>query len=279
MSILASKFAVSYEQEPSRVIRGVVERPEEAGDEALPWLLLIHGFKGFMDWGFFPLLSQGLASAGFQVVRCNMSGSGVGADGMDFSDLDAFAKDTYGRQLEDIRRVRDLTLSGELGAIEPERSGLFGHSRGGGMGLIHAAECPYRAVVTWAAIGSADRFDAATKDLWRSQGYLDIPNARTQQTMRLLVDGLEELEADPDRFDIPAAARRVACPTLVVHGQDDETVDVQAAGELAGALPKGRKLILPGTGHTLGAVHPLREVNESLGQALAATTEHFLNHI
>ena len=131
MSTTQTPFEIAYEDEPTRMIRGIVERPDEAGEERLPWVLLMHGFKGFMDWGFFPLLSCGLASSGFQVVRFNQSGCGVGADGKDFSDLEAFAGDTYARQLEDTARVYELATSGELGAVHAQRAGLFGHSRGG----------------------------------------------------------------------------------------------------------------------------------------------------
>lgn len=277
MNVHSSRFEIEYEDEPGRAIRGVVERPADEIEQPLPWLLLIHGFKGFMDWGFFPLLSRGLASSGFCVVRCNLSGSGVGADGVDFSDLDAFAKDTYGRQLEDKARVYELVRSGELGAVDPDRCGFFGHSRGGGMGLVHAADHPYKAIVTWAAIDDADRFSAEAKRLWRAQGYLDIPNLRTGQTMRMDVGGLDDFEANIDRYNILAAAGRVEAPTLIVHGTADETVDVGAADRLVGALAKGRKKILEGAGHTLEATHPLTEVPAALGNALAATTEHFLD--
>ncbi|MFT7680402.1 MAG: pimeloyl-ACP methyl ester carboxylesterase [Planctomycetota bacterium] len=279
MSTTQTPFEITYEDEPTRVIRGSVERPDEAGDEPLPWVLLMHGFKGFMDWGFFPLLSCGLATAGFQVVRFNQSGSGVGADGKDFSDLEAFAKDTYGRQLEDMARVSELVSAGELGAVDAERAGLFGHSRGGGMGIVHAAEVPYCALVTWAAIDDADRFDEATKAQWREAGSITIKNARTKQDMRMDLGGLLDFEANVERYDILAAAARVEAPVQLIHGDADESVHVDAVNRLERAFPHARKTILKGASHTLGATHPLSEMPEALAQALAITTEHFLLHL
>ena len=279
MTTVQSPFEIVYEEEPQRVIRGQVERSQEAGDANLPWVLLVHGFKGFMDWGFFPLLSRGLAEAGFQVVRCNLSGSGVGADLVDFSDLDSFTKDSYGRQLEDMQRVADLAASGDLGPVEQERCGYFGHSRGGGMGLVHAAGREYRGIVTWSAIDDADRFDDEAKEVWRRQGYLGVPNLRTGQEMRMGLDGLLEFEADPARFDILGAAARVQAPTLVLHGTADQTVDPGAAGRIAAALPRGKSQLLDGAGHTLGATHPLQEVPPALAKALALTVDHFLAHV
>ena len=49
-----------------------------------PAVVVLHGFKGFKDWGMFPPLSQRLAQAGFTVVSPNLSGSGVD-DAGDFS--------------------------------------------------------------------------------------------------------------------------------------------------------------------------------------------------
>ena len=49
---------------------------------------------------------------------------------------------------------------------------LVGHSRGGGLALIHAAESgTCRGVVTWAAVATFDRFDEPTKELWRRDGF------------------------------------------------------------------------------------------------------------
>jgi dipeptidyl aminopeptidase/acylaminoacyl peptidase len=267
-------FEIAYDDEPTRVLRGVVERPAGAADEPLPWVLVLHGFKGFMDWGFFPLLSRGIAESGMVSVRFNTSGSGVGADFVDFSDLAAFEKDTYGRQLEDIERVRALVVSGALTTVDPGRAGLLGHSRGGGLGLLHAAEHAYAAIVTWAAIDDVQRFDAATLERWRADGHLDIPNLRTGQTMRLGLDCLHEYEADPARFDILAACARVQAPTLVVHGTKDESVPHDAAVRLRAALASATLLSMEGTGHTFGATHPLTEVSRPLERVLSHSLEH-----
>src|SRR5688500_243192 len=44
-----------------------------------PAVVVMHGFKGFKDWGMFPPLADRLAQAGFTAVSFNASGSGVDA--------------------------------------------------------------------------------------------------------------------------------------------------------------------------------------------------------
>ncbi len=59
--------------------------PAISGGEPAPGVLIVHGFKGFKDWGMFPLMAERLAEAGFAACRFNLSGSGIGEDGETFS--------------------------------------------------------------------------------------------------------------------------------------------------------------------------------------------------
>jgi pimeloyl-ACP methyl ester carboxylesterase len=144
------------------------------------------------------------------------------------------------------------------------------------MALLHAAHRgDYRAVVTWAALSNLDRWDDATKALWRRQGWFPIVNARTGQEFRLQIDLLEDFEAHADKLDVRAACRRLATDVLLVHGADDESVDSAAQAELAGLLRNVRCSTLSGTGHTFGANHPLTAVAPSLRCAVDETLDFF----
>jgi predicted alpha/beta-fold hydrolase len=46
-------------------------------DSPRPAIVVVHGFKGFKDWGMFPPLAERLARAGFATITFNVSGSGV----------------------------------------------------------------------------------------------------------------------------------------------------------------------------------------------------------
>jgi pimeloyl-ACP methyl ester carboxylesterase len=265
-------FELAWDDEPRRRVRGRAHLP--ALDGELPWVLVLHGFKGFMDWGFFPLLCDRLAAHGVAAVAFNASGSGIGPDGETFDEPDAFRTDTLSRQLEDVERVRDLALSGDLGPLSRARRGVFGHSRGGAVAIVHAAEDGgYRAVATWAALDDFDRWDAATKHVWRRVGVLPVLNARTGQELPMGVGLLEDFERNAARLDVRACAARLNASLLLVHGGADEAVSVASSRALHALAPHSELSIVAGQGHTLGATHPLTDPAPDLLHALESTAD------
>lgn len=238
-----------------------------------PAVLVLHGFKGFKDWGMFPPLSQRLAQAGFSVVSPNLSGSGVD-DGGDFSLPERFGHNTFSAELEDVRRVIDALMAGQLGVPTPSTLGLIGHSRGGGIAILQAARDPrVRALVTWAAISSVERWPAPQRSSWRAAGKTDIQNARTGQVLPLYTDVLDDIEQNASALDIEAAGRRIRIPWLLIHGTEDESVRFAEAERLkaASARPDTRLLPIEGGGHTFGAVHPWRATTPELATVFDAT--------
>jgi dienelactone hydrolase len=266
----------SFTREPRAgdVIRGDVRIPE--GRPPRSAIVVVHGFKGFKDWGFFPHTCDRLAAAGHAVVSFNMSHSGIGSSPLDFTELDQFGRNTLSLELDDVRAVVDEVLTGELLPRRPRSVAVLGHSRGGGQTVLAAAEDErIAAIATWAAVSHFDRWTDETKDEWRDAGRIWVMNARTGQQMPLDVGLLEDFEAHSDRLDIPAAAGRVSAPWLIVHGRNDLTVGVAEAHELAEAAQKGRLMLVDGAGHTFEARHPFEESTPQLDRALEATIAHF----
>ncbi len=274
-------FSLQHPEDPARVIRGRVDVPADASAEKrYPHVVVVHGFKGFMNWGFFPELGARLTAAGYAGVFFNTSSSGVGEDLESFTEVEAFERSTYSKDLEDIERVRAEVRAGAFEGVDSERAAILGHSRGGGEVLIHAAEAgDLKAVITWAAIPSAARFDEETIERWRETGVLEIANARTGQVFKIKLDGLHDYEANVERFDIPAATGRITAPALFVHGTADEAVEFESLEILSGARGEGAEtLCLEGAGHTFGIKHPMEETHpdfeEVWGRTRAFLDEH-----
>ncbi|HET7042666.1 MAG TPA: alpha/beta fold hydrolase, partial [Gemmatimonadales bacterium] len=247
-------------------------------DSPRPAVVLVHGFKGFRSWGFFPALAERLARAGFTVVTYNASGSGVDANG-DFVLPDRFGHNTYSAELADLRTVLAALVGGELGVVPPTAIGLFGHSRGGGIALLQAAHDPrIRALVSWASIGAVGRWSAETIADWKTRGRLDVMNARTHQVLPLYLDVLEEVEQQgQNRLDLEKAAALVEVPWLLLHGEEDESVPVSDSERLFAASGKRSTefKVVNGAGHTFGASHPLEGISEPLDLVMRATLDWF----
>jgi pimeloyl-ACP methyl ester carboxylesterase len=173
---------------------------------------------------------------------------------------DRFGRDTFSAELHDLRVVVDALARGELGLAPPSSIGVVGHSRGGGVAVLHAADDPrVRALVTWAAISSVERWSPHAAAEWRRTGTMEVVNARTGQRLPLATDILDDVERNAGgALDILAAAARLAVPWLIVHGSEDEAVSPLEAEALRAAspLPTTRLLAIEGAGHTFGAGHP-----------------------
>ena len=252
-------------------------------DSARPAVLVVHGFKGFKDWGMFPPLAERLAQAGFSVVSPNLSGSGVD-DAGEFSWPERFGHNTFSAELADMGVVIDALTAGTLGVSPPARIGLVGHSRGGGVGVLQAArDARIRALVTWAAISTVERWaDESERARWRAAGKLEVLNARTGQVLPLYTDTLDDVERHgAGALDIPHAATRVTGPWLIIHGSDDTSVPIAEGERLAGAAPAGtsRFLRVEGAGHTFGAVHPWRGSTPALDQVMKETVTWLSRHL
>lgn len=266
-----------------RTLHGLVDLPPEPGPR--PTVVVCHGFKGFMEWGFFPPLADLLADRGFTVVRFNFSGSGMRPGDELVTSPEAFRANTYGKEQEDLRAV--LEGLGETiapGRVDRARLGLFGHSRGGAAALLASADegsrSPVGALVTWAAIGRIDRLGPAELAQWREAGELPVVNARTGQRLALGPEALAEGENLPAHLDLGAAAARRSAPWLVVHGSEDETVPAAEARELARVAASPKELLLvAGGGHTFGAVHPFAGPTPQLIEAMNATQTWLRRHL
>jgi pimeloyl-ACP methyl ester carboxylesterase len=244
-------------------IRGDLEIPP--GAKAL--VVIVHGFKGFKEWGFFPWLGETLCDHRFAVCRFNMSRSGIAENAETFERLDLFAEDTYSGQIADLHKVVRYCQQ----RIDAPTF-LVGHSRGGGVSLLAAEGVENLCgIVTWSAISHTDRWDDATKSLWRRVGYLEVENTRTKQMMRMSPRMLDDIEAHRDRLDILKSVTQIEPPILIIHGARDESVPVEESAEIESYARDASRVIIANAGHTYNAIHPLVHVTRELSMAAALT--------
>lgn len=231
---------------------GILHRPSSPPRAAA---LLCHGMQSSKESEKLMMLGRQLAERGILALRFDFSCSGE-SEG-DRADV------TYSAEVEDLRAAWELVLK-----FAPKKIGLVGSSMGGTVALLFAAaEKNVAALATIAAPLHPERFtekfltpDQARE--WRERGFI------VYNEQRLNVSLLHDVE----RLDIMGAARAIACPTLVIHGDEDDTVPVAEGRELYGLLnaPK-RLLILNGANHRLG--------EPQLGQAVSAARDWLVEYL
>jgi len=233
-----------------------------------PPVVLLHGL-GATKLSWMPLLSP-LADR-FRVVVPDLPGHGESSK----------PKASYTPRFYAgvIRRLLD--------AIDEERAVLIGNSMGGRIAIEVAARAPARVaglvLLGPAAAGLPFPYYARLLRLVPKElGALPMPMRR-----RLVLRGIRQMFASPDRLPSNAyiagadefirvyrsgrarvallaairglmrdrpdhfwdAARQVAAPTLIVHGDRDRLVPLRMSEVLASTLPQAELVRLPGVGH------------------------------
>ncbi|AMR28891.1 dienelactone hydrolase [Hymenobacter psoromatis] len=229
-----------------------------------PIVVFVHGFKGFKDWGHFGLLAEFFANKGFVFVKLNLSHNGVVVGGTgDLEDLEAFGKNNFSLELDDLGQLLDAlhtpgTTPLPAAQLDLRRLGLVGHSRGGALVLLKAAEdSRVAAVATWAAVADLHpRWPAEVVEKWQRDGVLYVPNMRTGQQLPMYYQIAENFFQNRARLDLPALMPGLRQPVLLIHGDQDETVPLAALHQLHAGQPAAEVLVVPGAGHMFGGAHP-----------------------
>ena len=262
----------------NELIRGDLRHREDAKNA--PVVIICHGFKGFKDWGFFPILAERLADSGYIALTFNFSRNGVGADSQNFTELEKFTKNTYTHELDDLKFIVDSITSGNLGQrlIDKEKIGLLGHSRGGGIAILHAAnDDRIQTLVTWSAISTVERYTVQQIESWEKDGFLEFENKRTKQIMRIDIDLIKDIKKNKKKLNILNAASKIEIPILIIHGENDEAVPKVESQDIYDKLETSSKdlIIIEGGTHTYSISHPMESISNQFETVLDLTENWF----
>ena len=251
-----------------------------------PLLIFCHGYKGFKDWGAWNLLSQTFSDTGVAVVKFNFSHNGGTIEQpIDFPDLEAFGNNNYTIELEDLNQVLNWVESNyaKHPYIDISNIILVGHSRGGGIVTIKAAEDPrIKKLVSLAGVSDfKSRFPKGLDlEAWESDGVRFIMNGRTKQQMPHYYQFYENFIANETRLTIQVAAESLKLPHLIIHGDADTSVDVKEALALHTWHSESQLVLLKGANHVFGSSHPwtFNELPLYL-QQIRSRISHFINNL
>lgn len=248
-----------------------------------PVVIYVHGFNGFKDWGNFDMIASRFATAGYVLVKFNFSHNGTTPDRPeDFVNLEAFGNNNYTRELYDLTQVVNWVCDSTnpyQTEIDCHRVCLIGHSMGGGISILQAAEdSRINRLITWAGISEcktpwggwpADRIQE-----WKQTGVQYYHNGRTKQKMPMYYQLHEDYLQNKDRLNIQKAIQSLDIPILICHGSFDGSVPVETAYELQRWQPAAKILIVE-SDHVFGRKHPWTsdDLPPAMAEVIAATLE------
>ncbi|MFL5971318.1 MAG: alpha/beta fold hydrolase [Gaiellaceae bacterium] len=213
-----------------------------------------------LDWDFPEKVSLIERLSSFcRLVRFDKRGTGLSDRPLNVATLDD--------RIDDIRAVMD--------AVGSERAVLFGFSEGASMALLFAATYPQRtrSLLAWGAMArwvqaddypwgmtreESQRLVADCRENWPSLWY-DRPGSRDPSDDRELIDfwvrygqaaaspaAAAALEQMNQQIDVRDILPTIRVPTLVMNRSGDPVAHVDAARQLANAIPGARFVEFPG---------------------------------
>ena len=253
-----------------------------AGHTSCPILLIIHGFRGSKNWGFFPTIAEEFAQNGSIVLTWNMSLNGYSKNSQYIDQPDNFARNTITQEMVDTQSIIDSILQDDRiisGDIRSHWNGdihVLGHSRGGGIGILISAENPsIKKLALWNTISRFGRFTERQKKLWSETGTFPIDETEDGIIIAMNYTYISDLEFHGDEYSPLRAITEVSADILIVHAEQDMTVPIREAYALQEKSHSAHMHSIPQAGHIFGCTHPFTEMTSSLRDAIDTTTAFF----
>ena len=248
-----------------------------------PIVIFCHGYKGYKDWGAWNLVAKEFVANELFFVKFNFSHNGGTIDEpIDFPDLEAFGQNNFKLELDDLETIIDwISTNKEFkNEIDTENITLIGHSRGGGIVSIKAAEnSKINKLISWCGVSDfGTRFPSGEiLKGWEEAGISYIENARTKQQMPHYFQFYTNFKENEERLTIKNAVSKLNIPHLIIYGEKDEVVTPKEAENLHKWNQKSKLIGIKEMNHPLGCTQPWEknEMPVHLAEVVKKTT-HFI---
>jgi len=231
-----------------------------------PVVIFCHGYKGFKDWGAWDHMGELIAEAGYFFVKFNFSHNGTSPENpTEFYQIEAFGDNNYSIELDDLQSVIDGLLMPNFAFskhLDPLDISLIGHSRGGGIAVLKAAQDKrITKLITLASVSDfGSRFPEGKElEAWEKKGIQYIVNSRTGQQLPHHYQFYKNFKENKEKLNIKKAAKKLEIPHLIAHGSSDTSVSIGEAGKLFEWSPAPKLLLVENADHVFGVRHPWKE--------------------
>lgn len=250
---------IEFANRSGRRLRGMIHQPGESPVGKAAGVVLLHGFTGdrMESHWLFVKCSRALERAGIASLRFDFFGSGE-SEG-------EFREASIESEIADAEDAVDYFR--REGAVDRDRLGLLGLSLGGAIAALIAERVRARALVLWSSVARLPHLRSLADALLQP-----LPGSSTHEYAGHEVSH-RFLEA-ADRLNPVGSVARFTHPTLIVHPERDEHLDLSHPEDYfraSGAAVK-EKVIIAGADHTFTSLAWEREV-------IARAVEWFQQHL
>lgn len=231
-----------------------------------PVVIFSHGFKGFKDWGPFNTVAKEFAIHNFVFIKLNFAFNGTTPQTpQDFTDLEAFGNNNFSKELDDLHTLLNFLEKEKFSDnnFDLENVSLVGHSRGGGISILKgSADNRIKKIAVWNSVNEFGKY-LTNKQIeeWKQDGVIYLPNQRTGQQMPLYIQLYNDTQNKHDYLNIKTAVEYLGKPLLIIHGKEDETVDVKDAIEMQSWNKNAELVLIENANHTFNTEHPYQSKN------------------
>lgn len=233
---------------------GILANPTDSID--VPLVIGCHGFASSKESSTFRELEQRLNHKGIAFFRFDFHGHGD-SEG-DFENL------TVTQAEDDVLSAIAFVRSKGYTSL-----GLVGSSMGGIACILAAAESPkLKTLALKCPVSNHNglliaKASHTTPEQWRKKGFLTRTTSEGKK-VRLSTAFLD----DDENYDGYEAAKHIAMPTLIVHGDADSIVPLEDSKKLLECLPKGKLEVVTGANHQFEKADQRNKMYDLLEQFL-----------
>jgi dipeptidyl aminopeptidase/acylaminoacyl peptidase len=205
---------IEFKNSKGMRIVGELQIPEEKGP--FPAVIVCHGFKGSKHQEHMVRIANDLTNEGFVTLRFDFTNNPGESDGSLF-DI------TVTQELDDLNKAIDFVKNLEY---VNENIGITGHSLGGMVCLLAASE--REDVKCYVDLSGVTEFDKTLKFKERDRelkekGYFEAKSNVWKSDLKVG----KQFHEDAMKYDTISAAKKIKIPTLIIHGDKDESVPLE----------------------------------------------------
>jgi len=230
------KEKIFFENSKGNKLCGILSNPTSQKEK--PIIILCHGFSTSKEGRTYARLEEILSEKGISTFRFDFFGHGE-SEGK-FEEITTF------EAVDDIQNaIKFLKESGY------KKIGLVGSSFGGMASIIEAGKTNDLSVLALKSPVSDymalihSRVDEQDIKGWEEKGVIDVTGVDGE--IRILNFSFYE---EAEKVKVYEAAKDIKIPTLIVHGDEDETVHIEQSKKTASLIEHCRLETIEGADHT-----------------------------